>query len=83
MANFVWTGILYICTLGIVYVCYRAFMHDRRVERESGTREMIDRAYVRSPVKSHAMEAKEKAANNQIPGAKAQTPPWAARARRA
>jgi hypothetical protein len=44
---------------------------------------MIDRAYVRSPVKSHAMEAKEKAANNQIPGAKAQTPPWAARARRA
>jgi hypothetical protein len=78
MANLVWTGILYACTMGIVLVCFRAFMHDRKVEQERGTRAMIDRAYIKSPVKTAAMEAQEKAFKNQIPGNKVQTPPWVA-----
>jgi hypothetical protein len=45
MANLVWTSILYFSTLGIVYVVYRVFVADRRVESERKTREMISRSY--------------------------------------
>ncbi len=76
MGNLVWTGVLYIFTLAIVYVCYRAFMHDRKVEQESGTRAMINSAYLKSAGRMAAIEAQEKAAKNQIPGVKVETPPW-------
>jgi hypothetical protein len=45
MANFVWTAILYTATLGIVYVSYRAFVMDRKAEREGRTSDMINRSY--------------------------------------
>ena len=76
MGNLVWTGVLYSFTISIVFVCYRAFMHDRRIEQESSTRAMINSAYLKSPARTTAVEAQEKAAKNQIPGIKAQTPPW-------
>jgi hypothetical protein len=76
MGNLVWTGVLYSFTITIVFVCYRAFMQDRRVEQESGTRAMINSAYLKSGVRTTAVEAQERAAKNQIPGTKAPTPPW-------
>jgi hypothetical protein len=81
MANLVWTAILYISTVGIVLVCYRAFVFDRKVERERSTSAMIAKAYQKVPGKAPALPATGKL---QIPGVKTQAPPpWAAKARRA
>jgi hypothetical protein len=41
MANLIWTGILYFSTSMIVYIVYRTFMNDRRVENERKTSEVI------------------------------------------
>jgi hypothetical protein len=83
MANLVWTGILYGCTLGIVLICYRAFMHDRRLDQEYGTKAIIDKVYLKSPAKAVGLDAREKAAKNLVPGTKATLPPWAAKTKRA
>jgi hypothetical protein len=83
MANFIWTGILYLCTLTIVLVCYRAFIQDRKADREAKTKGMIERVYLKKPADVPAVVAQEKTIKNQIPGRKAETPPWMAKAKRA
>lgn len=50
MANLVWTSILYISTIGIVYLIYRVFVADRKAEGERKTREMISRSYGGAPM---------------------------------
>ena len=82
MANLVWTGILYACTMGVVLVCYRAFMQDRRIEQEIGARALVDRVYAKGAARSPAMPAPDKAATRQVPGVKVEPPPWS-RSRRA
>jgi hypothetical protein len=49
MGNLVWTFILYASTVGIVYVTYRAFIVDRKAEREGKTQDMINKAYKNKP----------------------------------
>ncbi len=92
MGNLVWTGILYTMTASIVMVCYRAFMADRKAERERGTRALIEKAYQKVPAAVDAtIDAKARApagpklavpppwaAKNQAP-----PPPWLAKSRRA
>lgn len=45
MANLVWTGVLYFCTFGIVYLIYRLFKFDRQAENISKTQDLINRSY--------------------------------------
>ncbi len=83
MANLVWTAILYFSTASIVLVCYRAFVHDRRVERERGTKAMIERAYQKVPEAGPAAVKPAPVGKGQIAGGKTQAPlPWAAKTRR-
>jgi hypothetical protein len=83
MGNFIWTGILYLSTLTIVLVCYRAFIQDRKTEREASMKVMIERAYLKTPANAQAVVAQEKVMKNQIPGRKVETPPWMVKAKRA
>ena len=52
MANFIWTAILYISTVGIVYISYRAFAMDRKADIESRVNDMINRSYAKGPGKA-------------------------------
>ena len=52
MANFVWTAILYIATVGIVYISYRAFAADRKADIEARVSDMINRSYSKGPGKA-------------------------------
>jgi hypothetical protein len=44
MANFVWTGCLYFSTFVIVLVIYRAFINDKKQEKEKRTEMLIKQA---------------------------------------
>ena len=47
MANFIWTGILYFSTSMIVYITYRTFMNDRKMENERRTSEVVAKSQLR------------------------------------
>jgi hypothetical protein len=47
VANFIWTGILYFSTSMIVYITYRTFMNDRKMENERRTSEVVSKSRTR------------------------------------
>ena len=59
MANFIWTGILYFSTSMIVYITYRTFMNDRKMENERRTSEVVAKSQI------HRHERTEAAAPRQ------------------
>ena len=44
MANFIWTGCLYFSTFVIVMIIYRAFINDKKLEKEKRTAQLIKQA---------------------------------------
>ena len=48
MGGLLWTGILYISTLSIVFVTYRTFVNDRKSENERKVQDVISRAHAQA-----------------------------------